>query len=191
MKIALSGLSGVGSSTTAKLVSQQLNLPMTNMTFRALAVERGIPFEELQIQAETDTSIDFELDRRLIEFVNTNAECLAATDVACWLDNPGVYQRVGLNQGATFDYKIWLEASLEVRAARMHEREGGSLEQVIEYNHKRDLDNRERYLKLYGIDIFDHTDMDWVLETSDLTLEEVVGEVCQRLTELQRELGQK
>lgn len=185
MKIALSGLSGVGSSTTAKLISQRLNLPMTNMTFRALAVERGIPFEELQAQAEHDETIDFELDRRLIDFINSNENCLAATDVACWLDKPGVYQTVGLEKGASYDYKIWLEAPLEVRAQRMHKREGGTLEQVIDYNHKRDLDNRERYLKLYGIDIFEHSDIDWVLETSQMNLEEVVETICQQLLKLQ------
>ncbi len=184
MKITISGLSGVGSSSTAKLVSQQLNLPMTNFTFRALAAEKGIEWTELQKQAATDPEIDFELDRRLIGFINSHESCIAATDVASWLDNPGVYTKLGLEGGADIDYKIWLEAPLEVRAARMHQREGGDLAEIVRYNHQRDMDNRERYLHLYGIDIFEHGEFDWVLETSEMSLEEVVEAVTKRLGEL-------
>lgn len=184
MKIAISGLSGVGSSSTAKLVSQKLTLPMTNFTFRALAVEKGVPFETLQKQAEFDPEIDFELDRRLIGFINSHSDCLAATDVACWLDDPGVYTRLGMDSGAVIDYKIWLEAPIEVRAQRMHEREGGELQNVIDYNHKRDLENQVRYKKLYGIDIFDQSSCDWILETSNLTLEQVVDLVSERIQSL-------
>jgi cytidylate kinase len=67
----------------------------------------------------------------------------------------------------------------------MHEREGGELQEVIDYNHQRDLDNRERYMSLYGIDIFDHSGVDWIFDTSYFTLEEVVEQVCQRITELE------
>jgi cytidylate kinase len=184
MKIAISGLSGVGSSTTAKLVAKEMNLQMTNFTFRALAEERGVAFEELQTQAATDASIDLELDRRLIAFVNAHDNCLAATDLACWLDHPNLYARLGLEDGAHYDYKIWLEAPIEVRAKRMHEREGGDLASVTEYNHQRDLDNRERYLGLYGVDIFDHRNMDWVLETSDIDLDMVVATIVAKLRTL-------
>lgn len=188
MKIAISGLSGVGSSSTAKLVSQQLDLPMSNFTFRDLAKERGVPFEALQEQAKDDSSIDLELDRRLIEFIHTHDDCLIATDLACWLDHPNVYGKLGLNRGADYDFKIWLEAPLEERAKRMQSREDKPLEEVIEYNHQRDLDNRERYLSLYHVDIFDHSQIDWIFETSHLSLEEVVGQIVARLKELEEQL---
>lgn len=186
MRIAISGLSGVGSSSTAKLVNQKLQLPMSNFTFRALAVEKGMPFEELQKLAETTPDVDFELDRRLITFINNNPDCLIVTDIACWFDQPGIYEKLGFETGPIIDYKIWLEAPLDIRAVRMHKREGGELQDVIDYNHQRDLDNRERYLKLYGIDIFDHSGVDWIFETSHLDLNQVVEQVCQRITELDK-----
>ncbi len=184
MKIAISGLSGVGSSSTARLVSQRLNLPMSNFTFRELAKERGISFEELQAQAATDDTIDYELDRRLIEFIQNHESCLIATDLACWLDQPSLYQRLSLSRGASYNYKIWLEAPLEVRAQRMHEREGGDYQAILSYNDRRDQDNRERYLRQYGVDILDHSQIDWILETSQLTLEQVAGSISQRLADL-------
>lgn len=185
MKIAISGLSGVGSSTTAKQVAARLNLPMNNFTFRDLAKERGVAFEELQAQSMTDPSIDLELDRRLIEFLNTHPDCLSATDLSCWLDNPKIWQKLGLDGGPAFDLKIWLEAPLDVRAQRMLEREGKSLEEVITYNHQRDLDNRQRYQELYGVDIFDHSAIDWVFETSHLNLEQVVQQIVDTVQSLQ------
>lgn len=182
MRIAISGLSGVGSSTTARLVAEKLQLPMNNFTFRDFAKERGVPFEELQKQAATDPSIDLELDRRLIRFIQENPTCLIATDLACWLDHPSLYKKLGLNSGAEYDLKIWLEAPEDIRAERLHRREGGEFEAVKTYNHQRDLENRERYLALYGVDIFDHSDIDWILDSTHLTLEEVVDLIVARLS---------
>ena len=187
MKIAISGLSGVGSSTTGKLVAQRLNLPMNNFTFRDLAKERGVAFEVLQEQSKNDEAIDLELDKRLIEFINSHENCLSVTDLSCWLDDERVYKKLGLASGPSFDMKIWLEAPIEERAVRMHEREGGDFQKVLAYNNQRDLDNRERYLKLYGLDIFDHSNIDWVFDTSKLTLEEVVNEVCNRVVDLSQQ----
>ena len=184
MKIAISGLSGVGSSTTAKLLAQKLELPMSNFTFRDLAKERGVPFEDLQAQSMTDSSIDLELDRRLLEFINAQPDCLVATDLACWLDDPRLYTHLGLERGATYDLKIWLEAPLAIRAQRMLEREGKNLEEIMHYEDKRDHDNRERYLELYGVDILDHTNIDWTIETSELGLAEVVDLIADRVSSI-------
>lgn len=180
MKIAISGLSGVGSSTTAKLVSEQLNLPMSNFTFRNLASEYGVPWQELLRRAKTEPEIDLDLDKRLIEFAHRHDRYLISTDFACWLDSPSVYQRVGLNRGAEFDLKIWLEASLEVRAKRMMERENRPLAQLLIEEHDRDQQARDRLLKLYGIDLLDRSKIDWVLNTENLTLPMVVDLIVER-----------
>lgn len=182
MKIAISGLSGVGSSTTAKQISQRLGLPMSNFTFRDLAKERGISFKKLQELAASDPSIDLELDKRLIHFIKENPTCLISTDLACWLDEPKVWRRLGLESGAKYDLKIWLAAPLEERAKRMHLREGGDYKQVLEYNNRRDQQNRERFLDLYGVDIFDHRNIDWTIDSSNLTLEQVTDLIIEKIS---------
>lgn len=182
MKIAISGLSGVGSSTTARQISERLGLPMSNFTFRDLAKERGISFKALQEQAVSDPSIDLELDRRLIHYINENPTCLIATDLACWLDDPKVWRRLGLEIGAQYDLKIWLEAPLAERARRMHNREGGEYKQVLAYNNQRDQDNRQRFLDLYGVDIFDHQNIDWTINSSNLSLEEVTDLIIKKIS---------
>jgi len=184
MKVALSGLSGVGSSSTARLVAAKLGLAMSNFTFRDLAKERGVSFESIQKQAAHDVSIDKELDRRLIKFGQDNPHCLIATDLACWLDQEKVYKTLELEKGIAYDYKIWLEAPLEVRAKRLYEREGGDPELVKVYENQRDHDNRERYLQLYGVDIFDQSGVDWVLTTTHYNLEQVADMIVERLQSL-------
>ncbi len=180
MKIALSGLSGVGTSSTARLVSQALNLPMSNFTFRDLAVERGVAWEDLQMEAAANPEIDFELDRRLIQFVQDNESCLVASDLACCLDSPRLYQRLGLDRGADYDLKVWLEAPLEVRARRMAIRENKPIEIVMAAEDQRDRDNRKRFLSLYGIDLLDHSQTDLVIDTKHHTIEEVVAIMIER-----------
>lgn len=189
MKIAISGLSGVGTSSSARLISERLQLPMYNFTFRDLAKEKGMPWEELQIRSKNDPSIDLELDRRLIEFVLNNESCLISTDLAGYLDDPRIYEKVGLTTGPKYDLKIWLEGSLKTRAQRMSMREDRSVEQLMIEEDKRDNDNRERYLKLYGVDLFDHTNVDWVLDTEDKTLDQVVDLIVQRANGLMKYVG--
>jgi cytidylate kinase len=180
MKIAISGLSGVGSSSTAKAVAQRLNLEMYNFTFRNLAEEYGVHWLELQERALTDPSIDLTLDRRLIEFGQAHSDCLISTDFACWLDDPGIYEKVGLDRGVEYDLKIWLEASLDERAKRMQERKESPLEQIKADEHKRDEQNRERLRKLYGLNLADRSKIDWELNTEELSLESVVEAIVER-----------
>lgn len=184
LKIALSGLSGAGSSTTARLVAQRFGLPMNNFTLRNLAVEKGLSFDEIHHLAKNDSSIDIELDRRLVQFVRTNDVCFVVTDLACWLDQPSLLSVLGEEQSLQFDYKIWLEVPLDERAIRMRKREGGDLHEIKTYNHARDLQNRDRYIDLYDVDIFDHSEIDWVFNTEKLTLHQVVDAVCERILSL-------
>lgn len=187
MRIAISGLSGVGSSTTAKLVAEELNLDMYNFTFRNLAAEYGVPWQELLRRAKTEPEIDLDLDRRLVQFAQNHDNCLIATDFACWLDDPKVYTKLDLKAGAEFDLKIWLEAPLEVRAKRMVEREDRPYEQLLVEEHDRDMQTHDRLLKLYGLDLFDLSKIDWVFDTQELTLEEVVAEIVKKVRLLQTE----
>ncbi|HEY1074936.1 MAG TPA: AAA family ATPase [Patescibacteria group bacterium] len=185
LRIALSGLSGAGSSTTAKLVAERLSLPMNNFTLRNLAVEKGLSFDEIHRLAKTDSSIDIELDRRLVRFIRTHHLCFVATDLACWLDQPSLLNVLGETEPLHFDYKIWLEVPLDERARRMRKREGGDISEIKTYNHARDLQNRERYIDLYGVDIFDHSKIDWVFQTEKLTLSQVVESLCERILSLE------
>ncbi len=63
LRIAISGKSGCGNSTVSRLVASQLGLRVVNYTFKDLARDRGMSFEEICILAETDSQYDLTIDR--------------------------------------------------------------------------------------------------------------------------------
>jgi cytidylate kinase len=79
------------------------------------------------------------------------------------------------------DLKVYLYASLRTRAGRVAEREGGSLEEKMEETRARDERDRNRYLRIYGIDNDRYDFADLILDTEELdqyqTAERIVEEL--------------
>ncbi len=138
LRIAISGKSGCGNSTVSRLVAERLGLRLVNYTFHSIANEQGIPFEEVCKLAEEDSSWDRYLDRRQIELA-MEQPCVLGSRLAVWLLH-----------NATL--KVYLTASIEERARRIQEREGGEFDDVLRMTIDRDRNDRERYMRLYNID---------------------------------------
>jgi cytidylate kinase len=163
MKIAISGHSGCGNTTATRNVGNALNLRIVNDTFRDLATELAMSFEDLHAQAPTNAIFDYLTDLKLIRSALGDS-IVVGTRLAAWLMDA--------------DLRIWLHAPLESRADRINKRESekhSSYEAVLYKTLKRDEQNRKRYLKLYGIDINDHSDFDITINTGLLTAEQVSG----------------
>ena len=140
LRIAVSSKSGCGNSTVSRIVSEKLGVRLVNYTFHDMARERGVSFEELCRLAEADSSFDRELDRKQVELARESS-CVLASRLAIWL----------LEEDA--DVTVYLTASLAVRAERIARREGVGVETAHRDTLARDARDRQRYLKLYGIDI--------------------------------------
>jgi cytidylate kinase len=140
LRIAVSSKSGCGNSTVSRIVAQRLGVRLVNYTFHDMARERGMSFEEICRLAEADASIDRELDRRQVELARESS-CVLASRLAIWL----------LEEDA--DITVYLTASSGVRAERIAGREGVSVETAHRDTLARDARDRQRYLRLYGIDI--------------------------------------
>lgn len=161
MRIAMSGHSGCGNTTATNNVGKALNLNIMNFTFRDLAVELEVNFEDLHREAPNNFIYDYLTDLTCIRAA-LNGKIIVGTRLAAWLVDA--------------DLRIWLNASLEARASRINRRESeknSSYEAVLYKTLKRDEQNRKRYLKLYGIDINDHSDFDVTINTEMLTVEQV------------------
>ncbi len=63
LRIAISGKSGCGNSTVSRLVADRLGLRLINYTFKDLAREQGLSFEEICRRAEVDPQYDLTIDR--------------------------------------------------------------------------------------------------------------------------------
>ncbi len=160
MIIAISGKSGCGNTTDSRLLAERLGYRLVNYTFRNMAAELGISFEDLLERAKTDPSYDRRLDDRQVELAR-QGNCVVGSRLAVWL----------LREEA---FTVYLKASPEVRATRIHGREGGSFEEKTAFTLKRDAEDRKRYMDLYGIDIDDYSFVYAVIDVEKPRPEEIV-----------------
>jgi cytidylate kinase len=161
MRIAISGHSGCGNTTATTNVGQALGLKIVNYTFRDLAKELDMSFDDLHKEAPSNFIFDYLTDLKCIRATLTE-NIVLGTRLAAWLMDA--------------DLRIWLHAPLEARARRINKRESekaATYEAVLYKTLKRDEQNRNRYLQLYGLDIHDHSDFDITINTDKLTAEQV------------------
>jgi CMP/dCMP kinase len=161
LRIAISSQSGCGNTTATQNVGATLGLQVVNYTFRDLADDLGITFDEIHYRAGGTKVFDYLTDLVQIR-ASLRPKVVVGSRLAAWL--------------VPADLRVWLQASLEERAQRIFRREPGkyaSYEAVLYSTLKRDEQNRKRYLQLYGIDINDRSDFDIIINTEKLTAEQV------------------
>jgi len=151
LRITISSKSGCGNSTVSGMLARKLGLKLINYTFHDLAEEKKMAFEELCLLAESDDKYDLFVDKRQVELASSG-KCIMASRLAIWLLKNA-------------DLKVYLEASPQVRAARIAGREGLSIDQALIAMAKRDKRDHQRYLRLYGINIDKYDFVDLVVDT--------------------------
>ncbi|MCL2880874.1 MAG: cytidylate kinase family protein [Treponema sp.] len=169
-RIAISGKSGCGNTTIGKLTADMLGAKLINFTFRSLAEEKKIDFLKVLELAENDSAWDREVDSRQVKLAMESDGCVLSSRLAIWLLKDA-------------DLKVYLYARPEVRAQRIVMREGGILEAVAAFTNERDLNDHERYLKIYGIDNNDYRFADLIIDTDKYTPQQITGMIVDRVRE--------
>jgi predicted cytidylate kinase len=80
--------------------------------------------------------------------------------------------------------KVYLDARIEVRALRVGVREHETEVEAMENIAARERSEATRYMQYYGIDLYDRSVYDIVIDTSDIAPEEVVEVIIAKLGEL-------
>ena len=165
MLITVSGPAGSGKSTLAANLADALGYDHVSGgdIFRSLAEERGVSLVELNEQAETDDQIDRDLDRRLRSTARDEEDLVLESRLAGWM------------AGDYADLKLWLDAPLDVRAARIADREEKSVAEAREETQARADSEALRYQEYYGIDIEDLSIYDIVYNTARWSPEGILG----------------
>ena len=163
MIIAISGLTGSGKNTLGELLAKKLGYMLVCPTFKDLAKKEGISLMEFQKKAENDPDIDRKFDEILKEQAQGN--CVVTTWLGPWMVDA--------------DLRIGLTAPVEVRAERIAGRDRMTIENAVKHVKERDLRNRNRYLKLYHIDIFDESVYDALLDSGRHSPEELLKKVLE------------
>jgi len=160
--IAISGKSGCGNSTVSALVAKTLGFGLVNFTFKNLAEERGLAFEEMVKRSRTDDSFDLEVDHRQVAMARAG-DSVVGSRLAIWL----------LAKDA--DLRVYLWASPAVRATRIRLREGAASHADPAFTKERDESDHARYLRLYGYDNDDFVDSDLVINTERFKPESIAS----------------
>ncbi len=175
--ICISGLPGCGKSTVAKKLAQKYRLRYVSGgdALKELAVEAGFkPSGEDWWETEEgkrflnkrmeDPNFDRKVDEKLIEIAKEGNVILDSWTMP-WL----------LDEG----FKIWLDASLEVRAARAAKRDKIDFEEAKKLIREREKKTREIYSKLYGFNLGeDFSPFHIILDTDKLDANEVFKTLC-------------
>jgi cytidylate kinase len=156
MLLTVSGPAGSGKSTTAAQLADAFDLDHVSGgdIFRELAAERGYSPVEFNELAEEDDQIDRDLDRRLYDIAHGRDDLVLESRLAGWLAADAA------------DFRLWLDAPLSVRAARIADREDKPIDRAGEETRRREESEALRYETYYGIDIDDLTIYDVTLNTA-------------------------
>lgn len=169
MRVTISGPPGSGKSTACSNLSKILGCrpAIFGQAFRELAIQKGLSVAELGAMAENDPSIDREIDSVILQVARDNDEIILESRLSAYLT-----KRKGIDA-----FRIYIYASPEVRMRRISAREGEEFEQACINTAKREESEAKRYMKHYNIDINDLSVYDLIINTDNLTPDEVVQKI--------------
>ena len=172
MFVTVSGPAGVGKSTAAAALAEALSYEHVSGgdIFREVAAERGLTALELNRLAEENDEIDRALDRRQRTIAEERDGVVLESRLAGWM------------AAEHADIKIWLDAPLDVRAARIAEREDKPTDLAREETEARAESEARRYREYYGIDFAERSIYDLAVSTARWSPEAVVSvlsEACE------------
>jgi cytidylate kinase len=175
--ICIAGLTGCGKSTLAKRLAERYGLKYLSggTALKELAIkmgykpcergwwetEEGMKFLEHRLK---DPQFDRQVDEQLLKWAK-NGNVVLDSWTMPWLLKGG--------------FKIWLEASPEVRARRLAKRDNISLKEAIKAVKEKDERTRNIYADLYGFKLGeDYSPFDLILDANHLDAEEVFQTLC-------------
>ena len=171
MLITISGLPGSGKTTVARLVARDLGLEhvYAGNIFRHQAEAQGLSLEDYVRRAESDPTIDRELDHQM-ELRATRGDAVLEGRLAAFM----------ADRAGAVALKVFLDASEAVRAERISGREGGGAAERLREIQVREASDRRRYRDLYGVDYHDLARYDLVMETDRRTPDEVARAIVEQ-----------
>ncbi|MDY6779766.1 MAG: AAA family ATPase [Halobacteria archaeon] len=153
MRVTVSGPPGSGTTTLAEALASEFDLEHVSSgdVFRSMAEERGVSLSEFNEIAENDPEIDEEIDLRQKQIAKERDDIVLEGRLSGWM-------------AENADLKVWLDASREVRAERVADREEQTPDEALKEIREREESEAKRYEEIHGIDIHDLSVYDLVVD---------------------------
>jgi len=175
--ICIAGLSGCGKSTVAKRLAEKYGLKYLSggMALKELAIKmgykphergwwetsEGVKFMEHRLK---DPKFDKQVDENLLRWAKRGNVVIDSWTMP-WLFKES--------------FKIWFEASPDVRARRLAKRDSISIKEAIKAITEKDEKTRRIYYDLYGFKLGeDFSPFNLILDVNQLDAEEVFKTLC-------------
>lgn len=169
MRITISGPPGSGKTTVCGKLSEALGIQAVvfGQVFRQLAAEKGLSLIEFGKLAENDPSIDAAIDAKIVETARNTPDIILESRLSAYM----------LTRNGIPALRVYLDASPEVRFARIGIREEKEVQHAIQETNARQASEAKRYKMYYDIDIEDRSVYDLIINTDTLSPEEVLQKI--------------
>ena len=171
--ITIAGTLGSGKSSAAKKIALETGYAhfSSGDLFRAIAAERGLSVEEINLQAELESEIDYAVDNRLRDLASQTDLVIDSRMAFHWMPN---------------SFRVYLNLDPKVAAERIYSHlqsgerlseDAESVEDVLASIVRRKMSEQKRYMNLYEVDVLDLTPFDLVIDTETKNLDVVTAEI--------------
>ena len=176
MIISIGGYMGSGKSTVAKMLAEKLGWPRYYIggIRREKARERGLTLAEYNKLGEADPTTDLEVDQYQQE-LGKREDNFIIEGRTSWYFIPHslkIYLDVDERIGAERIYN-----DLQSSDKRNEDSAPKNVEDILESIRNREKSDAMRYEKYYEIDAYDSRNYDFVVDTTDLTKDQVFDKV--------------
>lgn len=170
--IAITGDLASGQSTVSKMLAEDLNYTLyrNGAYFRELAIKNGMSVTEFGEYIEKHPEVDMQIEKSAADFVKTHNNIVIDAKMG-WYAVPD-------------SFKVYLRVNIDIAAQRAfadpnrkRSENLPTLEAQKEDMIKRAKNDLNRYFNLYGVKRDDMSNYDLVLNTDNLTPEEVLSKI--------------
>lgn len=173
--ICITGNIAVGKSEVAKLVAENLNWDIykASQAFREKAREMDMNLVDFCVYVETHPEIDIEIEETTKRKVKDGKMLVVDARLGFYVA-PNAFKVY-----MTSDTEVAAERLLKASKTRGKEEEYESIEEVMHAITLREETERNRYIKLYGVDIHDLSQYDFCIDTTHLSSVQVAEKIIE------------